>query len=297
MNKSGFAYKENDFLGFPTVFWCICVMVHPKLRSDEMIIQQLQEGTNFTHQEKAIVQFILENQEAALDKTAKELASLTLTSPATINRLCKKLGFKSYHEFQLRYVSEHAQNKKNDRTKLDVTASNMELSATVEGLYRETVRHTQQMIEKNSLNRIINRLVHSKRIDFYANDANFTRVQGTCLKLSSLGINTQVFNTYNDFYIDTLMDNDSIAIIVSHTGCNPVMVNAALELRRKNIYTVALTSNVDRKLDLLCNDSLYIYSGHYELTSLQYGVSVDYLLDVIYTCLVARKRKEPVEYN
>lgn len=262
-----------------------------------MIIQQLQKGTTFTHQEKAIVQFILENQAFVLDKTAKELAKLTLTSPATINRLCKKLGFDSYHEFQLQYVSEHAQAKKNDRTKLDVSASNIELSAIVEGLHRETVRHTQEMIKKESLNRIINRLVHSKRIDFYANDMNFIRVQGLCLKLSSLGINSQVFNTYNDFYIKTLAANDSVAIIVSHTGKNPVMINAAMELRKKNIYTIALTSNVDRKLDLLCNESLYIYSGTYELTSLQYGVSVDYLLDVIYTCLVARKRKDPFDYD
>ena len=262
-----------------------------------MIIQQLQKGTTFTHQEKAIVHFILENQECILDKTAKELAVLTLTSPATINRLCKKLGFSSYHEFQLQYVSEFAQNKKNDQTKLDVKASNVELSKTVEGLYQETVRYTQEMIKKDSLNRIINRLVHSKRIDFYASDMNYSRAQGVCLKLSSLGINTQVFNTYNDFYIGTLSDNDSVAIIISHTGKNSVMINAAMELRRKNIYTIALTSNVNRELDLLCNESLYIYSGTYELTSLQYGVSVDYLLDVIFTCLVARKRKDTFDYE
>ncbi|MBO0452267.1 MurR/RpiR family transcriptional regulator [Candidatus Enterococcus murrayae] len=258
-----------------------------------MIIQQLQEGTNFTHQEKAIVLFILENRESILDKTAKEIAAITLTSPATINRLCKKLGFTSYHEFQLQYVSEYAQSIKNDQTKLDVTASNIDLSKTVEGLYQETVRHTQAMLKKASLNRVINRLIHSKRIDFYASDMNYTRAQGICLKLSSLGINTQVFNTYNDFYIATLSDDDSVAVIISHSGKNSVMINAAMELRRKNIYTIALTSNVNRELDLLCNESLYIYSGNYELTSLQYGVSVDYLLDVIFTCLVARKRKDP----
>ncbi len=262
-----------------------------------MIIQQLQKGTNFTHQEKAIVQFILENQASVLDKTARELAALTLTSPATINRLCKKLGYLSYHDFQMQYVVEHTQNKKNDQTKLDVTASNIELAATVKGLYQETVRHTHEMIKKDSLNRIINHLVHSKRIDFYASDMNYTRARGLCLKLSSLRINTQVFNTYNDFYLNSLVDDDSVAIIISHTGNNPVMINAAMALRRKNIYTIAITSNVNRKLDLLCNESLYIYSGSYELTSLQYGVSVDYLLDVIFTCLVARKRKDAFNYG
>ncbi|MGG5332545.1 MurR/RpiR family transcriptional regulator [Enterococcus sp. AZ163] len=273
------------------------VTEHPKLRSEEMIIQQLQKGKTFTHQEKAIVQFILENQARVADKTAKELATLTLTSPATINRLCKKLGFASYHEFQLQYVSEHAQCKKNEWTKLDVKASNIALSTTVEGLYQETVRYTQEMIKKDSLNRIINRLVHSKRVDFYASDVNYTRAHGLCLKLSSLGINTQVFNTYNDFYIDTLEGNDSVAVIISHTGKNPVMISAATELRRKNIYTIAITGNVNRNLDLLCNESLYIYTGTYELTSLQYGVSVDYLLDVLFTCLVARKRKNIFDFE
>lgn len=256
-----------------------------------MIIQQLEKGTNFTNQESAIVHFVLENQESILNQTAKEIAAITLTSSATINRLCKKLGFDSYHEFQLQYVSEYAQNRKSVQTKLDMTASNIELATTVEGLYQEAVRYTQAMIRKDSLNRIVNRLIHSKRIDFYASDVNYTRAQGICLKLSSLGINTQVFNTFNDFYIDTLSDNDSVAIIISHTGTNSVMIKAAMELRRKNIYTVALTSNVNRELDLACNESLYIYSGTYELTSLQYGISVDYLLDVLFTCLVVRKRK------
>lgn len=262
-----------------------------------MIIQQLQKGTTFTNQEKSIVHFILNNPNYILDKTAKDLAKVTFTSSATINRLCKKLGYISFHEFQLQYVSEYAQSKESAQTKLDINASNLEVSATVEGIYKETVRHTQEMIKKDSLNRIINRLVHSKRIDFYANDTNFMRIQGLCLKLSSLGINTQTFNTYNEFYIDTLAPGDSIAIIISHTGKNSVMIDAARELRRKNVYTVALTSNVDRKLELLCNDSLYIYSGSYELTSLQYGVSVDFLLDVIYTCLVARKRKNTFAYD
>lgn len=257
-----------------------------------MIIQQLKEGTAFTYQEQAVVAFILENRAVILEKNAKDLASLTLTSPATINRLCKKLGFNSYHEFQLQYVTEYAQMKKNKRIKLDVTASNLELATIVECLHQETIANTREMLKKTALNRIINRLIHAKRIDLYANDMNFIRVQGFCLKLSSLGINTQAFNTYNSFYIETLNEDDSVAIIISHTGKNPVMINAALELRRKNIYTIALTSNIERELDLLCNESLYIYSGNYELTSLQYGVSVDYLLDLVYTCLVARIRRE-----
>ena len=256
-----------------------------------MIIQQLEQGKDFTHQEMAVVTFILSNPEMVLEKAAKEIATLTFTSPATINRLCKKLGFKGYHEFQLQYVKEHATQKNETSAELDRNASNMEITETVESLYKETVLKTKQMVKKESLNRIINVMIHAKRIDFYANDMNFIRAQGFCLRLNSLGINSQVFNTYNEFYVKTLGENDSLSFLISHTGKNPTIVKTANELRRRNITTIALTSSIERELELLCDESLYIYSGSEELTSLQYGVSLDYLLDILYVCLVARIKK------
>lgn len=255
-----------------------------------MILQQLMETTNFTYQEQAVVDYIVKNPELILDSTAKDLASKTYTSSATIVRLCKKLGFKGYPDFQLNFVKETTNLRNDTITKLSKNLTNIEVSTYVENLYMDTIQQTKELINKDTLNRIINLLIHIKKIDFYASDINFSRVQSTCIKLNNLGIHAQVFNALNEFYISGLNSKDSISFIVSHTGKNPTMIDVAYQLRKKNVKIIAITNKINKDLELMCNESLYFYfSSNGLLSALQYGLSLEYILDTIYACLVVRK--------
>lgn len=124
-----------------------------------------------------------------------------------------------------------------------------------------TPLYNKRIDKKETLNRIINQLCHIKWIDFYASDLNFPRVQSCCLKLNNLGIHAQAFNTFNGYYISNLNTEDCVSFIVSHTGKNPTMLEIAYELRKKNLHTVAITSKIDKDLELVCNESLYLYSS------------------------------------
>ncbi|WRK54774.1 hypothetical protein SD457_07710 [Coprobacillaceae bacterium CR2/5/TPMF4] len=56
------------------------------------IMTQLEFELNFSNSEKNIAKYILDNGENVLNLSIKELAKETYTSPATIVRLCQKLG-------------------------------------------------------------------------------------------------------------------------------------------------------------------------------------------------------------
>lgn len=263
-----------------------------------MILQQLMETTNFTYQEQAIVEYIVKNPELILELTAKNLAVRTYTSSATIIRFCKKLGFKGYPDFQLNFAKETTYLRDETITKLSKNLSSVEVSTFVENLYIDTIQQTKELMNKDSLNRIVNLLVHIKKIDFYASDINFSRVQSTCIKLNNLGIHAQVFNVLNEFYISTLNAKDSISFVVSHTGKNPTMLDAAYQLRKRNVKTIAITNKVNKDLELICNESLYVYfSSNGSLSALQYGLSLEYILDTIYACLIVKKESNFSSYE
>lgn len=75
-----------------------------------MIFEQLTEMKGFTHQEQAVVRYILEHTEAILPMSAEELAKASYTSKATVIRLSKKLGLAGYQELKFQIVSESVQN-------------------------------------------------------------------------------------------------------------------------------------------------------------------------------------------
>ena len=67
---------------------------------------QLEFELDFSHSEKEIAHYILNEGEKVLNLSIKELAKKTYTSPATIVRLCHKLGLEGYGDFKIKYSKD-----------------------------------------------------------------------------------------------------------------------------------------------------------------------------------------------
>ena len=79
------------------------------------IMTQLEFELDFSSSEKTIAKYILDNGEDILNLSVKELAKQTYTSPATIVRLCRKLGLNGYGDFKIKYSAELQFDKKNKK--------------------------------------------------------------------------------------------------------------------------------------------------------------------------------------
>ena len=62
-----------------------------------ILVPIVEKYSSFTTTELKIADFILNNPQDFLDKTASQLASLTETSPAAIIRFSRKIGFDGYN--------------------------------------------------------------------------------------------------------------------------------------------------------------------------------------------------------
>ena len=69
-------------------------------------LEHLRREEHFTENEKQIARYILKQPEAATRMSSRELARETFTSPTSVLRFCKKLGFHNYNDFKVNIVSE-----------------------------------------------------------------------------------------------------------------------------------------------------------------------------------------------
>lgn len=256
------------------------------------MIHDLLKTIDFTHQEETIVQYIQNNPEAILDYNAKELSKLIYVSSPTIIRFTQKLGFKGYQDFQLTYVKEYMLLKQNHNISLDKKSTIGDVITSIPSIYSQVIDETKHMIQKETYVRTINYMLQAKQIDFYANDNNYSQVQSACLKLTSLGIRAQAYNTINHKYIDSIAPQDVLSFVVSHTGKNKTMVDAAYELRKKRVRVIAITGPIDPTLKLICNESLYIYCSTNESIKemFSYGISLNYILDILVMGVALKKK-------
>ena len=257
------------------------------------MIKTLFETTPLTAQEKVIVQYIQDHPDCLLEHNAKELAQLTYVSSPTIIRFVKKLGFQGYHDFQLTYVQEYMLHQKNISSRLNQESSINDVIEILPQIYQQVFHETKNMMQKASFVRTINYMLQAKQIDFYANDNNYSEVQSACLKLNALGIRSQAFNTLSQHYVDTFQSQDVLSFVVSHSGKNQTMVDAAYYLRKRRSRVIAITGVIDPTLSLICNESLYIDASLHHLPSsiMLYGLSIHYVLDTLITILMIKKDK------
>lgn len=259
-----------------------------------MIKEQLQMKNKFTYQESAIADYILTNPVCILDMTAKELANSTFSSSSTIVRFCKKLGFTGYPAFQRQYAREYGTKEQFNEKILLSNVTLEKAPGVLDNLYQYVIKETQLLLDNDTLRKVTNMLLSAKKIDLYGSDFNYFALQTMALNLSNIQKPVQTFNCVNNFYISTLNPADTVSIIVSHSGKNPAMMRIACELRKRHIPTIALTNSVEDSLKNLCDYALYIFTSdeHSRIGSLQWTISVNYVLQILYVCLLEHYKKE-----
>ena len=116
------------------------------------IMTQLEFELDFSSSEKTIAKYILDNGEDILNLSVKELAKQTYTSPATIVRLCRKLGLNGYGDFKIKYSAELQFDKKNKK-RVDVnfpfgnTDSNSQIAYRIAYLPQEAIEDTLNLVD------------------------------------------------------------------------------------------------------------------------------------------------------
>ena len=259
-----------------------------------MIKEQLQKKIKFTYQESMIADYILKNPLCILNMTAKELADSTFSSSSTIVRFCKKLGFAGYPAFQRQYAREYGTKEQFNEK---IVLSNVTLDkapSVLDNVYQYVIKETQLLLDNSDLRKITQLLLSAKKIDLYGSDFNYFALQTFALNLSTLHKPVQAFNSVNNFYVSDLNPEDNVSIIISHSGKNPAMLRIAYELKKRNITTIALTNSVEDSLKNICNYSLYVFTSdeHSRIGSLQWTISVNYILHILYLCLLEHYKKE-----
>lgn len=257
------------------------------------MISELIQRKKLTPQEESIVQYIKEHPDCVMHHNAKELAQLMYVSPPTIIRFVKKIGFKGYSDFQFTYMQEYMMFNQTKDRHIDKNSSIQDIIEVLPDIYYHVFSETKKLTKKESFVRTVNYMLQAKQIDFYANDNNYAEVQSACLKLSTIGIRAQAFNTINTAYLDAINPSETLAFVVSHSGNNQTMVDAAYALRKKRIRVIGITGKLSPTLELICNESLYIdsYSHHLPFGIMLYGLSIHYIIDVLYISLSLKKQK------
>ncbi len=268
------------------------------------IMTQLEFELNFSHSEKEIGRYILNNGNKVLNMSVKELAKETYTSPATIVRLCKKIGLEGYNDFKIKYSAElQYDHHYSDRIDVNFPFHKDDSQSTIcyklANLTQEVIGDTIQLIQFDELNKIVDLLYNNQNIDIYGSGNSLLAALSFQHKMTRIQRNVnlkiihgeQAFMSYNS-------TPDRIAMIISYSGETNELIKIAQVLRDKKTPIIVLTSIGDNRLSHLADYILNIGSREKifsKIAPFASQISMEYLLNIIFSCIFQKDYEQNIQ--
>ena len=267
-------------------------------------LNELKRMNKLTSTEQGIVNYILTNPEELEKISSRQLAELTYTSPATVVRICQKLGFSGYSEFKIKYLQEVNQTPRMDqinRTNPITSEDSLHrIVNKVAALEITAIEQTKKGIDLDQLNRVSELLNQATCIDFYAFDNNLHLAKNACSHFLYAGKQAVIHDSSNAQFMQAFASvQGHVAIIISRTGENPMLYRIANVLRERKIPLLVLTESRHSSLAKISTEHLYLYNVHRftDMGTILFQTSVQYLFDLLFAILFSRNFENSVKQN
>ena len=265
---------------------------------------QLEFELDFSSSEKEISKYILNNGDNVLSMSVKELAKKTYTSPATIVRLCKKIGLEGYNDFKIKYSAElqhdlHHHDRIDVNFPFDKEDTPSQICHNIASLSQEVISDTIKLIDFQQLNKIVDLLYQFHDIDIYGTGNSLLAAMSFEHKMMRIHRNVNVKTLHGEQVFRTYSSNENrIAMIISYSGETNELIQYAQILKEKKTKIIVLTSVGDNRLSHYADYILNIGSREKIFTKIApYAsqASMEFLLNIIFSCIFQKDYDQNIQ--
>lgn len=242
--------------------------------------------------EQGIIRYILANPDAASCMGTHALAKKVFASPSTIARLCRKMGFDNYKDYQRTLACELAVRQESAVEKdfeispqdsLDVILNKIVLRS------RESFEDTKSLIDTKVVHRCVDLLVAADSIVFFGAGASLLVGKDAFLKFIRVKKNCLVCEDFDaQLVLARKLGPGDVAVLVSYSGRTKTVVDCARVLKENGVPMVAITCFVESELSKLADHSLYVSATEYSFTTGKLSSRLSQLLvvDMLYLAYI-----------
>lgn len=235
------------------------------------IVQNIE---HFKHQLSAtdlkLANFILDNTEEIPTMTSNEIADSSQTSPSTVVRFAKKLGYNKFSDFKIALSKDIEKRVYNEYNSVSFDESFQTSKNKLIHNDQLIIESIANIVEEKVINQTINLLLSKNKIYVYGVGSSSLIAEDIRQKWTKLG-KTVIFDK-DTFVLRQQMSNDVHSALffgISHSGKNREVLSLMNCAKENNLLTLSLTqlgqTDVAKISDVVIQTPRtdYIDNGHY----------------------------------
>ena len=246
--------------------------------------------SSLTRSEQIIADYILQNQEQVCNMTALELARNTSTSPATIVRFCRSIGYDGYNDLKTSLFATMRQNS-SGLSDLYPDDSIHLIKQKVLALNKYTLDAATASYDGGIFEAIATRLVKAPRVMMFGTGGSGCSVKSAYDMFLHLGIRCEyISDPIYEIITIANMDPDCIVFTICHSGRTRDTYENLKFAKERGLTTVGVVGTRKSPLDPYLDYKIVtgVPKQDYFSTTLAARINELHAVSILYSTIVLR---------
>lgn len=210
--------------------------------------------------EVKIAEFLINHPEDFYKMTAAETAKKTNSSPATVIRFAKRMGFKGFTDLKLQMASQKDM-VSTDTDKfgdIEKGESFVSIKSKLLNNAEQALRETTEQVSESEVQRVLEILTSSNQLYVFGVGASFLAATNICQKWNRLAVPASADRDMNILLPKVAnASKKDVLWLVSNSGESPEVILAAKAAKKAGIRVIALTKFGPNSLSKLADATVH----------------------------------------
>jgi len=217
-----------------------------------------------TPAEKKLANYVLENGDQVVSLAASDFAELCDTSPASVIRFVKKLGFEGLQDFKIDIAKGLAlklNNQENVYEAVTVHDSTRDIITKIARGNIKAIEDTVGVLDEESVSEAIKALIEANHINIYGVGASGLVAQDLQYKLMRISKSVSMYmDSHTQLTSSIHMKKGDVAIGISHSGRTLEVYKALEKSKLRGAKTISITKYGNSPISEIADIKLYTAS-------------------------------------
>lgn len=253
-----------------------------------------------TTTEKSIIKNILKDPKQASRWTIYKLAEESFTSPSSIIRLCKHIGFKGFKDFSKALVYEVALRdnyKQKEMKEIEKTDTVNQIIYKVTQRNILSLEETSELLDESIITRCIEMIDQAHKLVFFGIGASLIVAKDAQLKFIRMNKMSYISEDWHtQLLMAKNMTEKDLAIVVSYSGKTREIIQCMEVLKGNGVKAISITKYGENPIQKLSDENLFVAPYEYAFRSgaMSSRIAQLNLIDILYTGYVNRQYENAV---
>jgi DNA-binding MurR/RpiR family transcriptional regulator len=238
--------------------------------------------------ERAVLDYLIENRDNLKDFGVEKIAEAAYTSPASVVRMCKKLGYQGFKDFKIDFILANAKVEIPDTKEYQdviLTKTYENGRAAIENNIR-ILEETLKIFSLETVEKAAQTIMNARKILIFGKGSSYLVCKDLEMKLRRINKFAIAQGESHDQLVDaTFLNNKDVVIFVSNSGKTKEIVSSALLAKENGATIISITKLGTSVLADISDIVLYTSSleGEFRSAAMTSRISQLAMVDALFT--------------